>query len=283
MIIDFHTHIFPKDVRNNREYFFFNEPEFRLLYESKNSKMIGMQDLILEMDLSGVDKSVIFGFPWNNLETAKKNNDYIIEAVNKYPKQLIGLCCLNPLSKNSSNEVERCINAGLKGIGEVALYNSGITEEILFIFEPLMEILQKHNMPLLLHTNEPVGHKYPGKSPIRLSEIYNFVKKFSKNIIVLAHWGGGLFFFNLLKKEVKDILKNVYVDTAASPFLYHPDIYKFASQIFGADKILFGSDFPLIQPSRYFSEIKQLNISTEDINKILGDNASIIFEQYRYI
>jgi len=38
MIIDFHTHIFPKEIRNNRDSLFKNEPEFKLLYESPKSK-----------------------------------------------------------------------------------------------------------------------------------------------------------------------------------------------------------------------------------------------------
>jgi len=61
-----------------------------------------------------------------------------------------------------------------------------------------------------------------------LKQIYNLVKRFPENKIVLAHWGGGIFFFNLLKKDVKESLKNVYFDTAASPFLYDTQIYRYA-------------------------------------------------------
>ena len=75
-------------------------------------------------------------------------------------------------------------------------------------------------------TNEPVGHAYPGKTPNTLAQIYRMVKRFPANTIVLAHWGGGLFFFNLLRKEVKEQLRNVYFDTAASPFLYDPAVYR---------------------------------------------------------
>ena len=115
---------------------------------------------------------------------------------------------------------------------------------------------------------------YPGKTPITLMQIYTMIKKFPDNKIVLAHWGGGIFFFNLLKKEVKKKLANVYFDTAASPFLYDPEIYKFAVGIMGADNILLGSDFPLLKPSRYFKEIEKSGISRTEAEKICGLNAA---------
>jgi len=90
---------------------------------------------------------------------------------------------------------------------------------------------------------------------------------------VLAHWGGGIFFFNLLKKEVKESMNNVWFDTAASPFLYDPKVYRLAKDIIGADKILFGSDFPLLKPSRYFTELKETGLEKKDIAKICGENA----------
>jgi len=85
--------------------------------------------------------------------------------------------------------------------------------------------------------------------------------------------GGGLFFFNMLKKEVKESLKNVYFDTAASPFLYEAPIYQTAKNLAGIGKILFGSDFPLLKPSRYFKELEENQLSVNDKKKICGLNA----------
>ncbi|GAH05047.1 unnamed protein product, partial [marine sediment metagenome] len=85
---------------------------------------------------------------------------------------------------------------------------------------------------------------------------------------------GGIFFFNLLKKDVKESLKNVYFDTAASPFLYAPQIYRYAKEIAGLDKILFGSDFPLLKPIRYFKELEKTGLSKDQIESICGRNAA---------
>jgi len=278
LIIDFHTHIFPARVRENRESFFSKEPAFKILYTSPKSKLVGAEKLINVMDENRVDKSVVFGFPWGNYEFFRMHNDYIIESVLKYPDRLIGFACFDPFNAESGNETARCSEAGLKGAGELAFYQSGIDEESLQRLKPVMAICSEKDLPVLIHTNEPIGHNYPGKTPNTLIQIYKLIKQFPDNKIVLAHWGGGIFFFNLLKKEAKESMKNVYFDTAASPFLFDSDIYRYAKSLAGADKILFGSDFPLLKPERYFEEIKSAGFENEDIEKILGINAGILLK-----
>jgi len=274
MIIDFHTHIFPKAIRENRQKYFPNESAFKLLYSSPGSKLVGATEIVTSMDDQGVDKSVVFGFPWKTQETFQAQNDYIMEVVDRYPERLMGLCCFDPFHREAVPEAVRCIDGGLSGIGEIAFYESGIDETALDKLAPLMEICRNSDLPFLIHTNEPVGHIYPGKTPNTLKQIYDLIKRFPENKIVLAHWGGGIFFFNLLKKDVKERLENVYFDTAASPFLYNPQIYRYAKEIAGLDKILFGSDFPLLTPARYFKELEKTGLSQDEIESICGRNAA---------
>ncbi|MBW2605236.1 MAG: amidohydrolase family protein [Deltaproteobacteria bacterium] len=274
MIIDFHTHIFPKAIRENREKFFPSEPAFKLLYDTPGSRLVGARELIAAMDEQGVDRSVVFGFPWKDSATFKMQNDYIMEVVARYPERLVGLCCFDPFNKEAAPEARRCFQGGLSGIGEIAFYQSGIDDTALDMLAPLMEICLDKDLLFLIHTNEPVGHLYPGKTPNTLKQIYTLITRFSENKIILAHWGGGIFFFNLLKKEAKECLKNVYFDTAASPFLYDPAIYRHAVEIAGADKILFGSDFPLLKPARYFKELENAGLTRAQIDAVSGLNAA---------
>jgi len=277
MIIDAHTHIFQKELCSNREAYFGGEEAFQLLYASPKSRLIGSDALVESMDKHGVDKSVTFGFPWKTPDFYKKNNDYIIDSVRKYPDRLIGLCCLDIFSKGAAAEVERCLNAGLSGVGELAFYQSGIEADALDRLAPIMEICLKKAAPVMIHTNEPVGHAYPGKTPNTLAQIYAVVKRFPENKIILAHWGGGIFFYTLLKKEVTEVLKNIYFDTAASPFLYKPEIYSTAIRLAGVEKILLGTDYPLLPPDRYFRELASAGISPNDREKICGLNTDGLF------
>jgi len=274
MIIDFHTHIFPKKIRENRETYFSEEPEFSLLYSSPKARLCGARELVAAMDDQRVDRAVIFGFPWKNSKTLSKHNDYIAESVEKFPKRLIGFCCLDLLNETAAAEAQRCLEGNFSGVGELAYYQSGFDMKAIRHLEPVMEICRKADVPILLHTNEPIGHPYPGKAPMTFSQLYALIRRFPQNKIVLAHWGGGIFFFYLAKKEIKESLRNIYFDTAASPYLYDPKIYRIAVQIMGPEKILFGSDYPLIGPSRYFKEMTAAGLSPDETRRILGQNAS---------
>jgi hypothetical protein len=277
-IIDVHTHIFPREIRTRRKDYFSNEPAFKQLYQSPRSRLIGAKDMLASMDANRVEKTVVFGFPWKNESLFKKHNDYISQAVNRYPDRFIGLGCFDPFCKGAAAETHRCLQQGeLSGIGELAFYQSGIDHTALDRLQPVMQICRDLNRPVLIHTNEPIGHTYPGKTPNTLAQIYQLIDTFAQNKIVLAHWGGGLFFYSLLKKEVKQRLKHVYFDTAASPYLYEPKVYRLAIELIGVEKILFGSDFPLLPPARYIDEMQAAGLSDAEMEQICGLNAATLF------
>jgi len=140
------------------------------------------------------------------------------------------------------------------------------------VMEPILEVVRKHELILLAHASEPVGHHYAGKGEVTPATLYPFITSFPDLTIVCAHWGGGLPFYSLMP-EVKKALQNVYFDTAASPFLYRPQIYQQVSQIIGAGKILFGSDYPLLAQSRLIDEIRGLDLPQAAKDLILGGNA----------
>ena len=281
MRIDFHTHIFPKEIRENRQKLFSSEPAFKLLYRKPKSKLTGGRELLSAMDDQEIDTSVVFGFPWKNPETFRRHNDYILDCIARYRSRFAGFCCFDPEKDGNGIETKRCLDQGMCGIGELAFYEKGMDRFSIDTMVPLMRIAEEKDVPVLLHVNEPVGHQYPGKTSCSFEHVYHLIGRFPKNKIVLAHWGGGIFFFNLLKKEFKKTFENVYVDTAASPFLYDPAIYRIALDIIGPTKILFGSDYPLILPRRYFEEMEKAGVSEVDTRMICGENAAQLLKMSR--
>ena len=153
----------------------------------------------------------------------------------------------------------------------MASYGAGIPVYDIDSLQPICEILEKAHLPMMLHTTEMVGHSYPGKSIAPLNPIYDFIRAFPGVRIILAHWGGGFFFYELMP-EVAKAAERTWYDTAASPFLYRRKIYSVAVAIVGADKILFGSDYPLIRPGRYMEEMEDSGLGEEERRKILGQN-----------
>ena len=131
------------------------------------------------------------------------------------------------------------------------------------MINPIVEIIIKNNLLLMTHASEPVGHQYPGKGVATPDLLYTLITAFPELKLICAHWGGGLPFYALMP-EVKAALKNVYFDTAISPFLYSPQVYGHVVQLVGAEKILFGTDYPVISQRRFLKEINALDLSEDE-------------------
>jgi predicted TIM-barrel fold metal-dependent hydrolase len=273
MMIDFHTHVFPPQIKKNRRKYIEADPCFALLYSQKDTRLATADELIASMDKEGVDISVIANIGWTTHELCVETNDYILESIARYPNRLIGFGAVQPLSYEAAiAEIERCVSGGIKGIGELRPDVQLVDLSDSQVITPFMESLRKHKLILLIHASEPVGHEYPGKGSLTPTLLYPLITTFPEVSIVCAHWGGGLPFYALMP-EVKRALKNVCFDTAASPFLYSPQIYRQVTQLVGDDKVLFGSDWPLLSPGRLLKEINSLNLPQETKYLILAGNA----------
>jgi predicted TIM-barrel fold metal-dependent hydrolase len=273
MTVDFHTHVFPPQIKKRRQHYVERDPCFAILYANPEAKIATADELITAMDKAGVDTSIILNIGWTTHELCVETNDYIIDAVARYPQRLVGFGAVQPQStKAAIAEIERCAKAGIRGIGEIRpdLQLFDLADEM--VIAPFVEALIDNKLILLTHASEPVGHDYQGKGGITPDMLYSFITSYPDLTLVCAHWGGGLPFYNLMP-EVKKAMKNVYFDTAASPFLYTPDIYGQVVRLSGADKILFGSDYPLLPQQRLLDEIEALELPEETKNLILSGNA----------
>ncbi|HEY32253.1 MAG TPA: amidohydrolase [Dehalococcoidia bacterium] len=270
MVIDFHTHVFSPQVKENRDRYIESDSSFALLYSSPKAKLATADELIESMDREGVDISVILGGGWATHELCVETNDYILESVARYPKRLVGFCAVKlDLVEAAVAEIERCVRGGARGIGEIRLDTQSFDAEAL---APVIEVIREHDLILLTHASEPVGHQYAGKGDVTPERLYSLIETYPDITHVCAHWGGGLPFYALMP-EVKEVLRNVFFDSAASPFLYVPQVYERVSELVGVDKVLFGSDYPLLPQSRLLKEIDSLNLSPETREQILSGNA----------
>jgi predicted TIM-barrel fold metal-dependent hydrolase len=273
VIIDFHTHIFSPRLRENREQYLGRDPCFAHLYSDPKAALATAEDLIASMDREGIDRSIVLNIGWASHQMCVETNDYIMEAISRYPERLVGFCALQPKEGEAAiAELERCARGGMRGIGEMRPDTQGLDLGDEAMMRPIVEAAADHRFILLTHASEPVGHLYSGKGNITPDILYRFICHFPQIPIVCAHWGGGLPFYALMP-EVGRALENVFFDTAATPFLYRPEIFTHVAQIVGFDKILFGSDYPLLAPSRITSQLRSIGLGEEAEGLILGGNA----------
>ena len=276
MIVDAHVHVHRPDIAACRDEYCGRDAYFGKLYTTPKARMATVEELIAAMDEDGVNVSVICGFAWCDSGLCREDNDYVIDALRRYPDRLIGLAVVNPAAgREAVREMERCAKGGLRGIGELMPDGQGYRLDDIEAMRPIMETAQSLDWVVLTHANEQVGHDYAGKGETGPETALRFAQAFPDAKIVCGHWGGGLLFYELMP-EVRESLRNVFYDTAASPFLYDKRIYRVAMEV-APEKVLFGTDYPLLRAGHYLEQIRGLALAPEAERALLGGNAARLF------
>ncbi len=273
VIIDIHTHIFPPDVRANRDGYLRRDAVFREMYASPKACVVTADDLLASMDSAGVDRSVACAFAWRDAELCRRHNDYLLEAAAGSDGRLIPFCSVQPSDADARADIERWAARGARGLGELRPASQGYPLAGSQEGRLLAWAADACALPLLFHASEPVGHAYPGKIGLPLDQLCRFIADHPGASVIAAHWGGGLPFYALMP-EVQEALACTYFDTAATSLLYRPGIYALGVELVGAERILFGSDFPLVSQERALQELREAPIEEKVRRMIQGENAS---------
>jgi len=270
-IIDFHVHIFPPEMAGHRETFFHREPYFAQLYGRRFARMATAEDLISALDGAGVRAAVALNFGWSDPELCRLTNDYLLETARRFPGRIYP-CVMVPFNRPDAAlaELERTARGGAVGLGEVMPDGQGLDLDRPETLAPILETAARLGLLVVVHASEPVGHQYPGKGtvwPQRLERLYT---AFPAVRFVFAHLGGGLPFYALMP-EVKAALANVWFDTAALPLLYGPEAVRLAAKAAGPERLLFGTDFPLVNYGRMFDYLGRAGLSpTAELAELQG-------------
>jgi predicted TIM-barrel fold metal-dependent hydrolase len=286
MRIDAHVHYLPPELAQRLADFAEQEPFWGLLCSDAPGKVsvqgwATAEQMLADMDRAELDKVVLVGEYFQKHENCVARNDQALALVKRWPDRLVAFATLQPKAgAKAIDELKRCVDGGLRGVGELNPYAQGyrMTDPD---FLRLVESCIEANLPLNLHSNEEVGPYYPGKSSLPLSYYYHLACRYPELKLILAHWGGGLFFYELMPK-VRQALQNVWYDTAASPLLYPTGkIFNVALNCVDHRKILYGSDYPLrIYPRKqrrpdfhlFIDELKALNLPQAIYDDIMGNN-----------
>jgi predicted TIM-barrel fold metal-dependent hydrolase len=279
---DCHVHCYPDSVISNPKAFAKANSESHWLDLVSNGPQgwANPENLVRAMDKEGIEKVVLLGWYWENPQTCRLQNEWYAQSVKPFPDRFMAFAAVHPEDNDPIAELERAHDWGAIGLGE-CLPSVQVSEGWQHPgWERIISWTTDHKWPINVHVTEAVGHKYPGRVDTPLMDMVELFEKYPDQKWICAHWGGGLPFFSL-NRRVKSALRNVWFDTAASPLLYAPEIWKIVTQLVGYEKILFGSDFPLIldprnhkKPnwSRILSEIGNSGLSDKALKAILNGN-----------
>jgi uncharacterized protein len=277
LVVDAHTHAFPPEWVADRVNHCRRDRWFAELYEAPSAKMIDAVELTSAMDGAGVALAIVCGWPWLDPGLCREHNDYLAAASRASNGRLAWLGIVAPASSDAAVETERCLALGACGIGELNADAQGVAIAQLGLLVDVASLLIGANRPLLLHASEPVGHRYPGKGTATPDRLLSFLAANPDLHVVLAHWGGGLPFYELMP-EVAALTQNVVYDSAASSYLYRPEVFRAVLDITGRERVLWASDHPVLGMGRFLERTRRLaTIRPDEWVPLMGENARRVY------
>jgi len=258
MVIDIHTHAWPEKVsqkaRGNLE-------------SSFKVKLVGdptLTTLLKFMDKNNIDISVICAVA-TKPEQVPSINDWLFSVRSK---RIRVFCALHPDYPLWKEELKRIKEKG-DGIKLQPEFQDFYIDEVRV--HPIYARLEKLKIPILFHCGEELsGTQLVRSSPNRLIK----VKEAFPNLKIIAgHFGG----FRLWDEVKKYLLgKDIYLDTSFF-FNYLPkEEVKSLLLSHRQDRLVFGSDFPLIDQKKDLDFLKKLELPPALKERILSLNAKEI-------
>jgi uncharacterized protein len=204
-------------------------------------------------------------------------NDYVADVVRTYPDQFIGFASVDPWKGAMAlQELERSVRElGLRGLKLHPTTQAFFPNDSRFY--PLWAKCVELRLPVLFHSGQTgVGAGMPGGGGFKLKyaqpipAIDDVAADFPDLTIIMAHpavpWQEEQLAVALHKG-------NVYIDLSGwSPKYFRPVLLQYATTLL-QDKVLFGSDYPALQPDRWLRDFEALEVKAEVRQKILLENA----------
>ncbi len=286
-IWDSHVHLFPPEIYRNWAKYADMDPTFgALTAERRDGKgtreaWVNYEEALEIAEDAGVYGLCMQGWYWNDPGLMRLHNDYMAEAIRKYPDRLKAFASVNPkFGWTALSEMERCAALGFSGIGELGPGGNGYDFDD-GDFLAVLEMAEVLGLPVCIHCGEAVGHNYPGKDTTSLAPLPKIIRYHPGLKLILAHLGGGLPFYEM-NRRWHGSFANVRYDFAANPLLYHIRILRAVVNLIGEDRLLFGSDFPLVLYPKetrdadmklFLRDIREnAGFSGKEWQKIMGEN-----------
>ncbi len=256
-MIDAHTHFFPQNVAENKRHWANARGEsywFKLVDDRPDGKMSlqgfpSEEKFIADMDEAGVERAIIQGWYWENVETCKEQNNAILKFVKKYPDRLLAFASIAPQDPRSIDIAEHAREMGFVGFGEL---HDGVQKFSYDgeIFKKILQIAERDKMPINLHITEQTSRQYLGKTPTDTQKAIEIAKQYPRVKFIFAHWCGNMAFE---KADLFEENENVYFDSAATQFTAPKNVFATVeNNKITAQKAIYGSDYPLRLYPRLF-------------------------------
>lgn len=241
-IIDIHTHIYPDDIAQKAT------DSVRKFYGIGDGSMNGTEELLLRRGTAaGIDRYVILPVAIRP-DRVQHINDFILQKAAE-KDCYIPFGTVHAAMEGLPEEVERLLAAGVKGIKlHPDSQRFAIDDPRLF---PLYECI-RGKVPVMLHMGDK---RYNYSHPIKLRKVLDM---FTGLDAIAAHFGG-FSMYETAREMLYDT--NCVMDISSSMMFMEPGVPEKYINIYGAERMAFGSDYPMFDPAGEVTRFMQLQLT----------------------
>lgn len=258
-IIDSHCHIYPDKIAEKASA---NTGHFYDLPSSLDGKI---STLLEHGKKAGIEHFIVQSVATTPKQVSSINN-FIADSVAASDGHFTGLGTLHPDSEDMEADVNEIIALGLKGvklhpdIQKVAIDDTRMHK---------MYALCEGKLPMLLHTGD---YRYDFSNPNHMIPI---LEQYPNLTVIGAHFGGWSIWEEATQKLCK--YNNFLVDCSSSLYAITPEKAKELIHIYGVERVLFGTDYPLWKPEDEIERFMKIDLTEEEREAIFYTNAAKLF------
>ena len=256
-LIDIHSHVYPEVIAEKAA------ESIRNFYELEGGGMDGTVDMLRKQgDLAGIDRFVILPVGLKP-DRVRHINDFILEQVAAEPR-FLGFGTVHAAMEQITEEVEYILSKGLRGIKmhpDSQVF--AIDDPRLF---PVYEQIQG-KLPVILHMGD---QRFDYSHPARLRHV---LELFPKLQVIAAHFGG-YSMYETAYELLKD--KDCIFDISSSLMFMPEGVAERYINAYGAERMAFGTDYPLWDPVTETKRFQQLKLTPEQFDQIAHKTAERI-------
>jgi uncharacterized protein len=285
-VIDAHVHLYPPELNRDPAGWAAGAGEVHWAQLCTRQRRDGrpvqdfpsVEQLLRDMDAAGVARAVLLGWYWEKPETCAWHNRFYAACVRGHPDRLAAFAALHPAAGREATlaEVRRARDEGLIGLGELSPHSQGhgLDDPV---FRDALALAAELRLPVNFHVTDPSSKNYPGRVETPLADFTRLAREFPRTTFILSHLGGLLPFVDLSAVS----RPNLFYDTAAMPLIYPPEVLRRMLDVVGAERVLFGSDYPLILfpreetgPgfARFLTLVSDVKLTAAERAALLGGN-----------
>jgi predicted TIM-barrel fold metal-dependent hydrolase len=253
-IVDFHAHIYPHKISDKAAESVGNFYGIQMDHG-------GSAEELIESGNEGEISNFVVHSAATTPQQVQSINDFIAQTCEKNGGRMIGLGTLHPDMENPEQEIERCISLGLKGFKlHPDFQKFNIDDERMLPIYKMME----GKLPILFHCGD---YRYDYSHPRRLA---NVLDEFPKLDVIAAHFGGWSL-YDLAVEYLEN--RRCWLDTSSALAFLGSRRGRELIRLYGADRMLFGTDFPMWSHKQELERFHNLELTEEENRKILYQNA----------